>query len=309
MPAWAKKIIIVLVIAVVMATALPASAGLFDDLSKDPCDACEFAKLLGNIRNLAISITGPITVLIIIVGGVMITVSAGNEQLRTQGKKTVIGGVIGLVIVILAWAIVAGILTAILGTDIGDTFWTVACPEDTTCEIDDTGGGGDDDDDDEPAEEFGGTLSGSRAGASSSLLEFLNCFDDYIPKGENWIITSVTDNSHPTCRPNNNGNPLGCDTSQCSCGGGGKHCPDQSCNSCSSYCSHALNSCHYGGSCTDGSYAIDMDRTTSPPRVSDVRYAASQCGDGAYVLRHGAGNNDHVHMSIGRYQGNNCNCN
>ena len=62
-------------------------------------------------------------------------VSAGNQQLRTQGKKTVTGGIIGLAIVILAWVIVAGVLAAILNTTIGNTFWTVSCPADPSCQV------------------------------------------------------------------------------------------------------------------------------------------------------------------------------
>ena len=70
-------------------------------------------------------IGGPITVLIIIVGGVMMIVSAGNENLRAQGKKTLTGAIIGLIIIILAWVIVGAVLTAIYGTTQGSAWWTV----------------------------------------------------------------------------------------------------------------------------------------------------------------------------------------
>jgi hypothetical protein len=84
----------------------------------NPDDLSCFVVLISNIKNYALMIAGPITVLMIIIGGVMITVSGGQENLRAQGKKTLTGGIIGLIIVLLAWVIVSGVLMAIYGTDI-----------------------------------------------------------------------------------------------------------------------------------------------------------------------------------------------
>lgn len=85
---------------------------------ENPEDLSCFVVLISNIKNYALMIAGPITVLMIIIGGVMITVSGGQENLRAQGKKTLTGGIIGLIIVLLAWVIVSGVLMAIYGTEI-----------------------------------------------------------------------------------------------------------------------------------------------------------------------------------------------
>ena len=59
---------------------------------ENPEDLSCFIVLISNIKNYALMIAGPITVLMIIIGGVMITVSGGQENLRAQGKKTLTGG-------------------------------------------------------------------------------------------------------------------------------------------------------------------------------------------------------------------------
>ncbi len=130
----AQIIGVLLIILAGAALSFPAAAGLLDDLSPNPCDVCEFAKLIGNIKNLVILIGEPLAALFIVVGGILITVSAGNQQLREQGKKTVTGGIIGLCIVFLAWIIVTAVLTATLGLSFDTNIWTITCPEDTTCE-------------------------------------------------------------------------------------------------------------------------------------------------------------------------------
>ena len=280
-----------------------AQAAILDGID-DPNDLCVFAVLISNIKNFALAIAGPITVLMIIIGGVMITVSGGQENLRAQGKKTLTGGIIGLIIVLLAWVIVTSVLISTLNLNATENLWTITCPTDSNSSKP-TDPDNEDGEPTTPTGEFGGSLTGSRAGASASLSNYLSCFEKYIPQGETWTITSVVDNSHPECTPQNDGNPLGCTNDKCTCGNG-KQCPLKDCNSCSAgYCSHSRNSCHYGGTCKDGSYAVDLDRVgQSAPAESDVKYAAQQCG-GAFVYPEGT----HVHMSVGSYQGNKCGCN
>jgi len=98
-------------------TSLPAKAITVLQSLDNPDDICAFVVLIANIKNVALLITLPIIVLIIIIGGIMITVSAGNENLRTQGKKTLTGAIIGLVITLLAWVIVGAVLSAIFGAN------------------------------------------------------------------------------------------------------------------------------------------------------------------------------------------------
>ncbi len=128
-----KRSLLIFSLLTILAVSLPAQAITVLQTINNPCDVCAFAVLISNIKNVAISLAVPIVVLMIIVGGVMIMVSAGNENLRTQGKKTLTGGIIGLIIVFTAWVIVAAVVTATLGTNFGDNLWTVDCGVNTEC--------------------------------------------------------------------------------------------------------------------------------------------------------------------------------
>ena len=65
------------------------------------------------IINVALGIIGFIAVAMIIVGGVQYTTSAGDAAKVTKAKNTILYGVVGLVIALLAFAIVNFILTNI----------------------------------------------------------------------------------------------------------------------------------------------------------------------------------------------------
>lgn len=66
------------------------------------------------IINYVIGIIGVLSLLFIIIGGVRMVTSAGNESAITAGKKTVTWAVIGLVVALLAFTIIAA-LEALLG--------------------------------------------------------------------------------------------------------------------------------------------------------------------------------------------------
>jgi hypothetical protein len=73
-------------------------------------------KLMGtmtNIINIIIGIVGFITVLMIIIGGIMYATSAGDAGKVKKAKDTIMYGLIGLVIAILAFAIVNFVLGGI----------------------------------------------------------------------------------------------------------------------------------------------------------------------------------------------------
>lgn len=64
------------------------------------------AKLIATIINVLLFIIGAISVIMIIIGGIMYTTSAGNSGQITQAKNTIMYAVIGLVVAFLAYAIV-----------------------------------------------------------------------------------------------------------------------------------------------------------------------------------------------------------
>ena len=67
-------------------------------------------KTLNTVINVVLGILGIVTVIMIIIGGFMYTTSAGDMAKATKAKNTIMYGIIGLVIALLAWAIVNFVL-------------------------------------------------------------------------------------------------------------------------------------------------------------------------------------------------------
>ena len=65
----------------------------------------ELEKVIPRLINIVMSILGIIAVIIILIGGFMWMTAAGNEERVDKAKKVLVAGVIGLLIVIAAYAI------------------------------------------------------------------------------------------------------------------------------------------------------------------------------------------------------------
>ncbi len=68
------------------------------------------------IEKILLPIVGIISILFIIIGGFQFITSHGNEEQAEAGKKTLTNAIIGLVIVILSYIIVAVIINALNGS-------------------------------------------------------------------------------------------------------------------------------------------------------------------------------------------------
>ena len=71
--------------------------------------------IIGRIVKIIISLLGLVAAVIIIIGGFKWMTSAGNEEKITAAKKLMINGLIGLILVILAYAIATFIITQLGG--------------------------------------------------------------------------------------------------------------------------------------------------------------------------------------------------
>ena len=70
--------------------------------------------VITNIINVLLYIIGAIGVVMVIIGGIMYTVSAGDAAAVTKAKNTILYAVIGLVIAFLAYAIVNWVIGALV---------------------------------------------------------------------------------------------------------------------------------------------------------------------------------------------------
>ncbi|HEY8886516.1 MAG TPA: hypothetical protein VIM31_03415 [Candidatus Microsaccharimonas sp.] len=76
-----------------------------DDKTNVNIPALSGAEVLHNGLNIAYFLAGTIAVIVIIVGGIMYVTAAGNSANITKAKNMLLYAVVGLVIVIAAYAI------------------------------------------------------------------------------------------------------------------------------------------------------------------------------------------------------------
>jgi len=75
--------------------------------------ANDFTKLIKSIINILLFLIGAIAVIMIIIGGIRYTTSNGDQAQVTSAKNTILYAVVGLVVAIMAFALVNFILNAL----------------------------------------------------------------------------------------------------------------------------------------------------------------------------------------------------
>lgn len=92
----------------------PVHNGLGDGLAEgDP------REIIGRIINFALGFLGVIAVGLILYGGFKWMTAAGNEDKVSEAKQLLGAGVIGLIIILAAWAVATFIITQIYGATMG----------------------------------------------------------------------------------------------------------------------------------------------------------------------------------------------
>ncbi|MCX6720372.1 MAG: hypothetical protein NTW11_01030 [Candidatus Staskawiczbacteria bacterium] len=87
--------------------------------SNCPCGICDFFKMLSTIYSFIVwDIAMPLAIIAIVIGGIMMMISAGNPDLMGKGKTMLKTAIIGLVLVLGSWIIINLVLTAIGYKDI-----------------------------------------------------------------------------------------------------------------------------------------------------------------------------------------------
>lgn len=76
-------------------------------------------QIITNIINIALGFLGLIAVGIILLGGFKWMTAAGNEDKTTEAKQLLGAGVIGLVIILAAWALATFVIQQIYGATTG----------------------------------------------------------------------------------------------------------------------------------------------------------------------------------------------
>jgi hypothetical protein len=66
------------------------------------------------IINVALGFLGIIAVVIVLLGGFKYMVAGGNEEKTSEAKKLIVSGIIGLAIILSAWAITSFVITRLV---------------------------------------------------------------------------------------------------------------------------------------------------------------------------------------------------
>lgn len=88
-----------------------------------PYDANEptLMKRVQDIINVVVGVLGVVAVAVIIIGGVYYVTSQGEAAKITRAKNTILYGIVGLVVALLAFAIVNFVLTGVFGSSTAQT--------------------------------------------------------------------------------------------------------------------------------------------------------------------------------------------
>lgn len=90
----------------------PKNAGDIHTLADCNIAATEYDLMdrVTTIINVIVGVVGVITVLVIVIGGILYATSAGDATKAKRGQNTIIFGIVGLIVAILAYAIVNFVL-------------------------------------------------------------------------------------------------------------------------------------------------------------------------------------------------------
>jgi hypothetical protein len=67
-----------------------------------------------NIINVALGFLGIIAVVIVLLGGFKYMVSGGNEKNTSEARKLIVSGIIGLAIILSAWAVTSFVISRLV---------------------------------------------------------------------------------------------------------------------------------------------------------------------------------------------------
>lgn len=99
------------------------------------CTSCDFLTLAANLAQFILTLIGGIVVGMVVLGGVMLLLSAGSSERVQKGKSIIVGAFIGLAIVLGAYMAVNAFIASFLGASFSNVQlfgqdWSALCKKD-----------------------------------------------------------------------------------------------------------------------------------------------------------------------------------
>ena len=83
--------------------------------TNQPVDLFGDGGIFTTIVNIMLFIIGALSVIMLIIGGIRYTISGGNASAITAAKNTIMYAIVGIIVAVLAYAIVNFVLTTLVG--------------------------------------------------------------------------------------------------------------------------------------------------------------------------------------------------
>lgn len=74
----------------------------------------DIRQTIARIINVALGFLGIIAVVIVLLGGFKYMIAGGNEEKTTEARKLIVSGIIGLAIILSAWAITSFVISRLV---------------------------------------------------------------------------------------------------------------------------------------------------------------------------------------------------
>lgn len=104
-----------------------AAQGILPECTKDGnCDLTDFLQGFVNLANYGLGIIGIVGVLMFVIGGMYLLLSAGRASMITRGKTILAGATTGILIVLFSWVTIGFVYVALTGDTKGTIFKGVA---------------------------------------------------------------------------------------------------------------------------------------------------------------------------------------
>ncbi len=98
---------------------IPESCTGAADPDVNTCGLTQMLEVVINVAALIVAMTGSAALLMFIIGGLMLIISAGSQEKVQQGKNIIQAAAIGIVLVLGSWVIINVIILALTKGEVG----------------------------------------------------------------------------------------------------------------------------------------------------------------------------------------------
>ena len=93
------------------------------DTGESLCQTCDIYRLVENVFGWIFGLAAVVAAIIIVVGGMRMVTSAGNQMAKADARKWIGSAVVGFVLIMSAWILVELLIGVLYGSDEPGSIW------------------------------------------------------------------------------------------------------------------------------------------------------------------------------------------